>query len=90
MRKIIFCLLICVISAILITELSSALIIQSHSEQIQISKENIPELGTKIPKNWFHRQIDFGTYLISRRIIDPEYPAIGNPDSPRSSYPAPG
>ena len=36
--------LICAFSAILITELSSALIIQSHNQQIQINEEDIPEL----------------------------------------------
>ncbi len=60
MRKITVCLLTCAFSAIIIAELSSALIIQSHSQQIQIHKEKIPELGIKTLKNWFHRQIDFG------------------------------
>jgi hypothetical protein len=46
----------------MISELSSALIIKSHSEQIQIRGEDIPELGIKTLKNWFHRQIDFGTF----------------------------
>jgi hypothetical protein len=46
----------------MISELSSALIIKSHSEQTQISKEDIPELGIKTLKNWFHRQIVFGGY----------------------------
>ena len=49
-------------SAILITELSSALIIQSYSQQIQINEEDIPELGIKTLKNWFHRQIDIGSF----------------------------
>ena len=62
MRKLAVCLFTCAISAILIAELSSALTIQSHSKQIQIHKEDIPELGTKTLKNWFHRQIDFGTF----------------------------
>ena len=62
MKKFIVCLLTCAFSAILITELSSAIIIQSHSEQIQINEEDIPELGTKTLKNWFHRQIDFGSF----------------------------
>jgi hypothetical protein len=46
----------------MISELSSALIIKSHSEQTQISKEDIPELGIKTLKNWFHRQIDIGSF----------------------------
>jgi hypothetical protein len=58
---------------ILIAELSSALIIQSHSQQIQISKENIPELGIQTLKNWFHRQIVFGSF---QPIIDIYLPRI--------------
>jgi hypothetical protein len=54
--------LTCAFSAILITELSSALIIQSHSQQIQIHEEDIPELGTKTPIKWFFRHIDFGIF----------------------------
>jgi hypothetical protein len=54
--------LTCAISAILITELSSALIIQSHSEQIQIKEEDIPELSNKTLKKWFHRHINFGIF----------------------------
>ena len=89
MRKFTVYLLTCAFSALLITELSTALIVQSHSQQIQINEEDTLEIGIKTPINWFYRQFVFGTYLISRRIIDPEYPVIGNPDSPRSSYPAP-
>ena len=63
----------CAFSAIMIAELSSALIIQSHSQQIQINKEDIPELGTKTLKNWFHRQIDFGSF---QPIIDTYFPRI--------------
>ena len=62
LKKSVVCLLSCAFSAILITELSSAIIIQSHSEKIQISKEDIPESGIKTLKNWFHRQIDFGSF----------------------------
>ena len=62
MKKSVVCLLTCAFSAIMITELSSALIIKSHSEQIQISKEDIPESGIKTLKNWFHRQIVFGSF----------------------------
>jgi hypothetical protein len=46
----------------MIAELSSGLIIQSHSQQVQISKEDIPESGIKTLKNWFHRQIVFVGY----------------------------
>jgi len=46
----------------MITELSSALIIQSHSQPVQIHEEDIRKLGTKTLKNWFHRQIDFGSF----------------------------
>jgi hypothetical protein len=60
-------------SAILITELSSALIIQSYSQQIQINEEDIPELGTKTLKNWFHRQIDLSSF---QPIIDTYFPRI--------------
>ena len=62
MKRFTVCLLTCAFSAIMIAELSSALIIQSHSQQIQINKEDIPELGIKTLKNWFHRQIDFGSF----------------------------
>ena len=62
MRKLVVCLFTCAFSAIMIVQLSFALVIQSHSQQIQIHKEDIPELGTKTLKNWFHRQIDFGTF----------------------------
>jgi hypothetical protein len=46
----------------MITELSSALIVQSHSKMIQIHKEDIPELGIQTLKNWFHRQIVLGSF----------------------------
>jgi hypothetical protein len=46
----------------MISELSSALIIKSHSEQFQINEEDISELSTRTLKNWFHRQIVFGSY----------------------------
>jgi len=62
LRKFTVCLVACAFSAILITELSSALIIQFHSKQVQIHEEDIPELGIQTIKNWFHRQIDFGTF----------------------------
>ena len=62
MKRITVCLLTCAFSAIMISELSSALIIQSHSQQVQISKEDIPELGTKTLKNRIHRQAPFGAF----------------------------
>jgi hypothetical protein len=62
LRKITVCILTCAFSALLIAEISSALIIQSHSQQIQIHKEDIPELGIKTLKNWFHRQIDLSSF----------------------------
>ena len=73
MKRFTVCLLTCAFSAILIAELSSALIIQSHSKQIQINEEDIPELGTKTLKNWFHRHIDFGIF---QPIIDTYFPRI--------------
>jgi hypothetical protein len=62
LKKSVVCLLTCAFSAIMISELSSAIIIQSHSEKIQINEKDIPELGIKTLKNWFHRQIDIGSF----------------------------
>jgi len=62
LKKSVVCLLTCAFSAIMISELSSAIIIQSHSKKIQITEEDIPELFIKTLKNWFHRQIDFGSF----------------------------
>jgi hypothetical protein len=62
LRKLTVCVLSCAFSAIMIAQLSSALIIQSHSQQIQIHEEDIPKLGIQTLKNWFHRQIDFGSF----------------------------
>jgi len=73
LKRFTLCLLTCALSAILITELSSALIIQSHSKKIQINEEDIPELGIKTLKNWFHRHIDFGSF---QPIIDTYFPRI--------------
>jgi hypothetical protein len=61
LRKFTVCLLTCAFSALLIAELSFAIIIQSHSQQVQFHKEDTLELGTKALKNWFHRQIVFGS-----------------------------
>ena len=57
----------------MIAELSSALIIQSHSNQVQIHEEDISELGIKTLKSWFHRQIDFGSF---QPIIGTYFPRI--------------
>jgi len=47
---------------IMITELSSALIVQSHSQQVQFNEEDTLELGIKTPIKWFYRHIDFGNF----------------------------
>ena len=48
---------------VLIAELSSALIVQSHSKQIQTNnEEDTLELGIKTPIKWFFRQIDSGIF----------------------------
>ena len=62
MKRLTVMILTCAISAILITELSSALTIQSHRKQIQFNEKDILELGTETLKNWFHRHIDFGSF----------------------------
>jgi hypothetical protein len=62
LRKFTVCILTCALSAILIAVLSSALIIQSHSQQVQLSKEDIPKLGIQTLKKWFDRQIVFGSF----------------------------
>jgi hypothetical protein len=43
--------LTCAFSALLITKLSSALIIQFHSQQVQIKEEDTQELGKKTSYN---------------------------------------
>ena len=73
MKRFAVSLLTYALCVIMITELSSALIIQSHSQQIQINEEDIPELGIKTLKNWFHRQIDFSSF---QPIIDIYFPRI--------------
>jgi len=60
LRKFTVCLLTFAFSAIMIAQLSSALIIQFHSQQVQFNEEDTLELGIKTPIKWFHRQIDFG------------------------------
>ena len=62
LKRITVCLLTCAFSAIMISELSSALIIKSHSQKIQINEEDIPKLGIKTLKNWFHNL--FRLYLV--------------------------
>jgi len=61
------------LSVIMIAELSSALIIQSHSNNIQIKEEDTLELGIKTPIKWFFRQCDFSSF---RPIIDTYFPRI--------------
>ena len=65
--------LTCTLSVIMIAQLSSALIIQFHSKQIQINEEDTQELGIKIPIHWFFRQVDFGIF---QPIIDTYLPRI--------------
>ena len=62
-------------SVILIAQLSSAIIIQSHSKKIQTynEEEDTLEIGIKAPINWFFRQIDFGSF---QPIIDTYFPRI--------------
>ena len=57
----------------MIAQLSSALIIQFHSQQIQINEEDTLEIGIKTPINWFFRQVDFGSF---QPIIDTYFPRI--------------
>jgi hypothetical protein len=57
----------------MIAELSSALIVQSHSKQIQTKEEDTLEIGIKTPVNWFFRQVDFGIF---QPIIDIYFPRI--------------
>ena len=73
MKRFAVSLLTCALCVIMIAQLSSAIIIQSHSKQIQINEEDIPELGIKTLKNWFHRQVDFGIF---QPIIDTYFPRI--------------
>ena len=73
MKRFTVCLLTCAFSAILIAELSSALIIQSHNKYVQINEQDIPELGTRTLISWFHRQIEFGSF---QPIIDTYLPRI--------------
>ena len=63
MKRFAVSLLICAFSVIMIAQLSSALIFQFHSKQIQTNnEEDILELGIKTPFSWFHRQVDFGIF----------------------------
>ena len=67
-------LLTCALCVIMIAQLSSALIVQSHSKQIQINEEDTTlELGIKTPIKWFFRQIDFGSF---QPIIDNYFPRL--------------
>ena len=73
MKRFVVIALTCTLCVILITELSSALIIQFHSKQIQTNEEDTLEIGIKTPIKWFCRQIDFGSFL---PIIDNYFPRI--------------
>ena len=55
-------LLICAFSVIMIAELSSALVIQFHSQRIQINVEDTPKLGNKTTFNRNHRQAVFDSF----------------------------
>ena len=50
------------LSVIMIAELSSALIVQSHSKKIQIHEEDTLELGIKTSIKWCFRSVDFGNF----------------------------
>ena len=50
------------LSVIMIAQLSSALIVQSHSKKIHINKEDTLELGKNFPFKWFYRQVDLGSF----------------------------
>ena len=73
MKRFAVYLLIFALCVIMIAQLSSALIVQSHSKQIQLNDEDTLELGIKTPINWFFRQVDFGTF---QPIIDTYFPRI--------------
>ena len=63
MKRFTVSLLTCALCVIMIAQLSSALIVQSHSKQIQINEEDTTlELGIKTPIKWFYRQIDLGSF----------------------------
>ena len=74
MKRFAVSLLTCAFSVIMIAELSSALIVQFHSKQIQTNnEEDTLEIGIKTPVNWFFRQVDFGLF---QPIIDNYLPRI--------------
>ena len=73
MKRFAVYLLTCALSVIMIAELSSALVIQFHSNQIQINEEDSFELGIKTPIKWFFRQVDFGSF---QPIIGNYFPRI--------------
>ena len=73
MKRFVISALTCALSVIMIAELSSALIIQFHSKQIQINEEDTLELGIKTPINWLFRQVDFASF---QPIIDNYLPRI--------------
>ena len=73
LKRFVVSLLTLALCVIMIAQLSSALIVQFHSKQIQISKEDTFELGVKTPINWFYRQARFGIF---QPIIDTYFPRI--------------
>ncbi len=73
MKRFVVIALTCTLCVILITELSSALIVQSHSKRIQINEEDTLEIGIKTPVKWFFRQVDFASF---QPIIDTYFPRI--------------
>ena len=62
MKRFTVYLLTCSLCIIMIAELSSALIVQSHSKQIQTNLEDTLEIGIETPIKWFYRQFDFSSY----------------------------
>ena len=63
LKKSAICLLVYTITAILIIELSPVLIVNSHSQQIQNSQEDIHlNLGNKTTFNRNHRQASFAAF----------------------------
>ena len=73
MKRITVMILTCAFSVIMITELSSALIVQSHSKKIHINEEDTLEISIKTPIKWFFRQVDLGTF---QPIISNYFPRI--------------
>ena len=62
MKRFAVSLLTYALCVIMIAQLSSALIIQSHSKQIQFNEEDTLEIGIKTPIKWFYRHVDLGIF----------------------------